>query len=569
MTRYNSTQLAYRILAGFDKHLRLYNRITLEAKDRFIRQDWGAVQTAQKARIRLYSEQVNQLIQSLLEQLDTPVISTELWRDTKAAYTRLLRGHPQAELAETFFNSLFSRLFQHRGLDNQHLYLLTDAPSRPPFAPETISQWRHLGDNPTGAIAELLAPARFIVPFEDLERDLELLWQRLAPLVEEQGLERIELVDSVFYRNQGAYLVGRLIGPKGFVPLCLPIRHGSGGLYIDAVLTSDDDLSIVFSFTRAYFMVYTERPSVLTSYLKQLMPNKTWDELYTAIGFQKHGKTEFYRLFLNHLERSHDQFVVAPGIRGMVMAVFTLPSLRIVFKIIKDEFAPPKDSNKAQVKEKYELVKQHDRVGRMADTQEYSNFAIPRHRFDPELLEELARVAPSELEIGEEQVVFRHLYVERRMVPLNIYLDEADEAQLDAAMMDYGLAIKQLASANIFPGDMLFKNFGVTRHGRVVFYDYDEISYMTECNFRAIPKPRYPEDEWAAEPWYSVAPMDIFPEEFGRFLLARKPIRDAFMRHHANLLTPEYWRTLQDRIKQDQIPEFYPYNRSCRLRTTF
>ncbi|MBY5922830.1 bifunctional isocitrate dehydrogenase kinase/phosphatase [Ferrimonas balearica] len=560
------TQLAYRILAGFDKHYRLFTRTTVAARERFARADWAAVQEAQKERIRFYSERVSETTRELIQLLEKPVISTELWRNTKNAYSRLLLGHPQAELAETFFNSVFSRLFRHRGLDNQHLYIHAGNTVRAPFRPERLSQSADLQPDPIATFKSLIRPKRFGCPFGDLDGDLELVWQRLAPIVDANEVTRLELVDSIFYRNKGAYLVGRLLGAKGFIPLMMPIRHDEDGLHIDAVLTNEDDISIVFSFTRAYFMVATQTPGALVRYLKELLPHKTWAELYSAIGLQKHGKTEFYRSFLHHLNQSRDQFVAAPGIKGMVMTVFTLPSLDIVFKVIKDEFTPPKDSNKAQVKAKYELVKQHDRVGRMADTHAYSNFVFPRHRFSEALIEELMADAPSEVELTDQQVIIKHLYVERRMTPLNLYLDSADEAQLAAAIDDYGKAIKQLAAANIFPGDMLFKNFGVTRHGRVVFYDYDEISYMTECNFREIPAPRYPEDEWAAEPWYSVGPMDVFPEEFGRFLLGRAEVRKAFMVHHKDLLTQAYWQGLKEGIQAGQFPDLYPYRKACRLR---
>ncbi|MBY6225899.1 bifunctional isocitrate dehydrogenase kinase/phosphatase [Ferrimonas balearica] len=566
MDRRLPTQLAYRILAGFDKHYRLFTRTTVAARDRFAQADWSAVQEAQKERIRFYSERVNETTRELIQMLDKPVISTELWRNTKQAFSRLVLGHPQAELCETFFNSVFSRLFRHRGLDNQHLYIHAGNTVRAPFRPERLSHSADLAPDPIEAIRTLLQPKRFGRPFADLDGDLALLWQRLEPLIAEQQINRIELLDSIFYRNKGAYLVGRLLGPNGFVPLILPIRHSDQGLQIDAVLTNEDDLSIVFSFTRAYFMVATQTPGALVRYLKELLPHKTWAELYSAIGLQKHGKTEFYRAFLHHLNQSRDQFVAAPGIKGMVMTVFTLPSLDIVFKVIKDEFTPPKDSNKAQVKGKYALVKQHDRVGRMADTHAYSNFVFPRQRFSDALIEELLKDAPAEVELTDNQVIIKHLYVERRMTPLNLYLDDADEAQLSAAIDDYGKAIKQLAAANIFPGDMLFKNFGVTRHGRVVFYDYDEISYMTECNFRDIPAPRYPEDEWAAEPWYSVGPMDVFPEEFGRFLLSKAAVRKAFMAHHADLLTRKYWQGLKDAIEAGQFPDLIPYPQACRLR---
>ncbi|WP_298439427.1 bifunctional isocitrate dehydrogenase kinase/phosphatase [uncultured Ferrimonas sp.] len=566
MTASAPSHLAYQILAGFDKHFRLFMRISRGAKEHFIQQHWLAADAAQKERISLYSQQVGLQTQRLIEQLDKPVISTELWQETKQAYSKLLLGHPQAEMAETFFNSVFSRLFRHRGLDDQHLFLHTSVRSRQPFQPEKLSKYRFTDTDAKQALLELINPRRFGRPFADLDGDLTLVLQRLQPLMQAQHYNRIELLNCIFYRNKGAYLVGRLIGARGFAPLLLPIRHSDNGLYIDAVLDNADDLSVVFSFTRAYFMVDTNAPGMLVSYLKQLMPNKSWAELYTALGLQKHGKTEFYRSFLHHLDHSTDCFDIAPGIKGMVMSVFTLPSLPMVFKIIKDEFAPPKEVTKADVKAKYDLVKRHDRVGRMADTQEYSNFVFPRDRFSAELLQELQQVAPSEVELTEQQVIIRHLYVERRMVPLNMFLDGATQAQIDHAIFEYGLAIKQLASVNIFPGDMLFKNFGLTRHNRVVFYDYDEISYMTECNFRTIPKAQNHEQELAAEPWFSIGPHDVFPEEFGHFLLARPSIRQAFMPHHQDLLTADYWQQVKDNVNAAQIPDIYPYRVECRLR---
>ncbi|QIZ77553.1 bifunctional isocitrate dehydrogenase kinase/phosphatase [Ferrimonas lipolytica] len=558
--------LAYQILAGFDKHFRLFMRISRGAKENFIQQDWVQANNNQVKRIKLYSQQVSLQTQKLIEQLDQPVISTDLWRDTKKAYSKLLEGHPQAEVAETFFNSVFSRLFRHRGLDEQHLFLHTKVRKRPPFQPEKLSKYRFFGNDPTTALSELINPRRFQRPFADLEQDLALVWQRLEPIVSANQYNRVELLNCVFYRNKGAYLVGRLIGPRGFAPLLLPIRHSDNGLYIDAVLSNQDDLSVVFSFTRAYFMVNTDHPGMLVSYLKQLMPRKTWAELYSALGLQKHGKTEFYRSFLHHLDHSDDKFDVAPGIKGMVMSVFTLPSLPMVFKIIKDEFAPPKEVTKEDVKSKYDLVKQHDRVGRMADTQEFSNFVFPRERFSQALIDELLKVASQEIELTDTHIIIHHLYAERRMVPLNMYLDGATQEQIDHAIYEYGLAIKQLASVNIFPGDMLFKNFGLTRHNRVVFYDYDEISYMTECNFRTIPKAQTLEQEMAAEPWFSIGPNDVFPEEFGHFLLARPSIRQAFLPHHQDLLTAEYWQQIKDNVAAEKIPDVYPYRRDCRLR---
>jgi isocitrate dehydrogenase kinase/phosphatase len=325
----------------------------------------------------------------------------------------------------------------------------------------------------------------------------------------------------------------------------------------------------MFSFTRAYFLVDMEVPSAYVRFLRTLMPNKPRSEIYTVLGLQKQGKSLFYRDFLHHLRYSSDRIDMAPGIRGMVMVVFALPSFPYVFKAIKDFIPPPKETTRAQVKEKYQLVKNHDRVGRMADTLEYSNVAFPRSRISDELLADLKAVAPSIVEEENGQVIINHLYIERRMVPLNIWLSNAektgDEAALEHGVLEYGNAIKELVAANIFPGDMLYKNFGVTGHGRVVFYDYDEIEYITDCNFRAIPTPRNEEEEMSAEPWYSVAKNDVFPEQFGTFLLGNPQVRKYFMKHHADLLTPEYWQARKERILAGYMEDVFPYPQSCRF----
>ncbi|MEG1834479.1 MAG: bifunctional isocitrate dehydrogenase kinase/phosphatase, partial [Burkholderiaceae bacterium] len=323
--------------------------------------------------------------------------------------------------------------------------------------------------------------------------------------------------------------------------------------------------STLFSFTRAYFQVDMEAPSAYVNFLKTLLPAKPASELYTMLGLAKQGKTLFYRDFLHHLKHSSDKFIVAPGIKGLVMTVFTLASYPYVFKMIKDVIPYPKETDRAQIMGKYQLVKLHDRVGRMADTWEYSQVRLPKARFSPELIRELLATCPSQVEISDDAVVIRHVYIERRMTPLNLYLQHASDAELEHAINEYGNAIKELAAANIFPGDMLYKNFGVTRARRVVFYDYDEIEYMSDCHFRRIPPARNEEDEMSGEPWYSVGRHDVFPEQFGTFLLGDLRIRAAFLKHHADLLTPEFWQRRKERIASGVIENVYPYPQSLRF----
>ena len=356
------------------------------------------------------------------------------------------------------------------------------------------------------------------------------------------------------------------------LPFALPILHGeAGGLVIDTVLFSEEDLLLLFSFARAYFLVEMEVPSAYVQFLRSMMPRKPRAELYSALGLQKQGKNIFYRDFLHHLRHSSDNFRIAPGIKGMVMLVFDLPSFPFVFKVIKDHFPLQKETTREQIMGKYLLVKQHDRVGRMADTLEFSNVAFPLARFEESLVAELQQHAASQLEIsdrdgdGQVELILKHVYIERRMIPLNIYLQDAAPEQLHHAVIEYGNAIKDLVAANIFPGDMLWKNFGVTRHGKVVFYDYDEIEYLTDCNFRRVPAPRNEEEEMSGEVWWSVGPRDVFPETFGPFLLGNPAVREVFMKHHADLLDAEFWQSHKERIAQGHVHDVFPYEPAKRF----
>ena len=399
---------------------------------------------------------------------------------------------------------------------------------------------------------------------------------------------QLQVLSGLFYRNKGAYVVGRVLNGFTEIPFALPILHdGQGRFFVDAALFGEDDLQLLFSFARAYFMVDMEVPSACVQFLRSLMPRKPRAEIYNALGLAKQGKTLFYRDFLSHLNFSSDRFRIAPGIKGMVMLVFDLPSFPFVFKVIKDFYPPQKDTSREQIKGKYMLVKHHDRVGRMADTLEYSDVGFPLDRFSDELIAELQKFAPSQFEIGdrdgngEMELVLKHVYIERRMIPLNIYLQEAFDAlahsenpadaeraraQLEHAVVEYGNAIKDMVAANIFPGDMLWKNFGVTRGGKVVFYDYDEIEYVTDCQFRKVPTPRNDEEEMSGEVWYSVGPKDVFPETFEPFLLGNRDVRAAFMAHHADLLDAAFWQHHKERIQAGQMLDVFPYEESQRFR---
>ncbi|MNO50673.1 Isocitrate dehydrogenase kinase/phosphatase [compost metagenome] len=565
-----AADIARKILDGFDDYREHFRQITDGARERFEQAHWQATQSASAARINLYEEKVSEVTGWLRDGFDQEaLLDVALWPLVKSAYISLIDLRLDDELAETWYNSIFCGLFSHDLISDGCMFIHTTRPSM--RGHERAAQTRVY--RPEGALSSMLAQIfddySFDVPYADLEGDLcrleAELRESLPDWVCKDPALSVELFSPVLYRNKGAYLVGRLFNQDEQWPLVIPLLHREGkGIQVDALITDEAEVSIIFSFTRSYFMVDVPVPAEFVGFLKRILPGKHIAELYTSIGFYKHGKSEFYRALINHLANTDDRFIMAPGVRGMVMSVFTLPGFNTVFKIIKDRFSPSKSVDRATVIEKYRLVKSVDRVGRMADTQEFSDFRFPLSKFDPDCLAELLEVATRTVAVEGDTVLIRHCWTERRMTPLNLYLENANEAQVREALDDYGLAIKQLAAANIFPGDMLLKNFGVTRHGRVVFYDYDEICFLTEANFRHIPPPRFPEDEMASEPWYSIGPLDVFPEEFPPFLFADSGQRRLFSQLHGELYDADYWKGLQGAIRDGKVIDVFPYRRKGR-----
>ena len=566
--------IARALLDGFNKHYRLFREVSRAAKARFEAADWAGQQRAQRERIAFYDLRVDEAVERMQTEFDVASLDIGVWHQAKLHYIGLLTDHLQPELAETFFNSVTTKVLRREHFHNDIMFV------RPALSTEYIeydepaAQPTYRAYYPTRAtlretLTRIVNNFQLQRPFADLDRDVGMVLQCLEHRLEGARLRgnfQIQVLSSLFFRNKGAYVVGRVINGFQEFPLVLPILHGAdGALLIDTVLLREDDVLLLFSFARAYFLVEMAVPAAYVQFLRSLMPRKPRSELYNALGLAKQGKTLFYRDFLYHLRHSSDAFTTAPGIKGMVMLVFTLPSFPFVFKVIRDFYPPPKETTREQIQAKYLLVKQHDRVGRMADTLEYSNVAFPRERFDPALIDELKATCGSQVEDDGSLLVIRHCYIERRMIPLNIYLREATAEQLEAAVIDYGNALKDLIAANIFPGDMLWKNFGVTRHGKVVFYDYDEIEYITDCNFRRVPQPRCEEDELSAEPWYAVGPHDVFPETFAAFLLGDPDVRRVFMAHHADLLDPAYWSAQQSRNRAGQLIDVFPYDTALRF----
>ena len=566
-----ASAIARALIDGFNKHYWLFRELSCQAKQRFEAADWHGNQRAVRERIRFHDERVDECVARLRDEFHAELLDAGTWQQAKLLFIGQLINHKQPELAETFFNSVTCRILHRTYFHNDFIFF------RPAVStefiesePRTYRSYYPIEAGMHGVARQVFLDMGWTRPFADLERDVgfvvRMVGEHLGAWPGAEANCQVQVLHSPFYRNKAAYVIGKGVNGSVEYPFAVPVLHDANGqLVLDTVILDPWRISVLFSLSRAYFMADMDVPSAYVGFLRSVMPTKPRSELYTMLGLGKQGKTMFYRHLHQHLRHTHDLFIEAPGIRGLVMHVFTLPSLPYVFKLIKDVFGGSKETDRAMVKQKFLLVKQTNRVGRIADTLEFTDLALPKDRFTAELLDELYRVAPSLIEEEGGNLIIKHCYVERRMMPLNIYLDRANEEQIEYAVRDYGNAVRELASANIFPGDLLWKNFGITRYGRIVFYDYDEIELLTDCNFRAIPPAPDPEAEMSGEVWYPVARNDIFPEEFAHFLLGIPAVRKAFMKYNQDLLTPYFWQETQRRLRAGEVIGFYPYPEALRF----
>lgn len=567
---HRSLPLAKKIFEGFLTYIETFNTYTKLAPLYFAERNWQATQLNHRQRLRLYKDLLFHLKEVFGELLGTDSGDRYIWSLIRKEYQKMISDRLDAELAETFFNSIFRKTFPSQVLEEDLMYVSEGHNSY------QLQENSHLLNTYPASmglekiIRKILEDYDFGVAFMDKEKDVFFLVEGVKEVIltryhVEVGT-KTQLLKPIFYRNKAAYLIGRTFVGNKWMPFIIPFMNGPKGIYVDTLIFDPNLMSHLFSFTRSYFMVEVEVPSQIIGFLSSVIPHKKIHELYNAIGFNKHGKTLFYRDFLEHLEKSTDEFVVAPGIKGMVMTVFTLPSLNIVFKLIKDHFEPPKNMTRQEVREKYKLVSLHDRVGRMADTHEFEYFKIPLNRVSSDLMKELRNTTNSLLHVTEKQLIIKHLYTERKMIPLNIFLETCTTDEGKRAVEDYGRAILQLAQANVFPGDMMTKNFGLTRQKRVIFYDYDEIEFLDEMNFREKPKPENYEQIYAPEPWYEIKRNDVFPEDFRRWMIGRADLKPHFLEYHHDLFDPIYWNSIKKRIQNGEMIHAFPYPEEIRFR---
>ncbi|MEX2482595.1 MAG: bifunctional isocitrate dehydrogenase kinase/phosphatase [Gammaproteobacteria bacterium] len=552
---------------GFVNYNNNYRRITQRARSRFEQRDWAGARRDLAERIELYEKSVTRTLGALRVLLDRHIEDLDIWRIIRRHYWSRVDDIPDGEFSKTFFNSVYRDVLRSLDIDPTQVsdtadVVSPDPPLRHPARQRNYINWTNVCD----LVSRLLQDFRFDTPYIDLDGDIAFVCGELDNITGSDGdpddvVRRIEVMHDVFYQTSRAFIVGKLSWANRSTPLVLAFENQTRGVRVEAVLSSPDDVSVLFGFSRSYFMADVEPVEGAVDFIKSMLPRKPLDELFTILGRARQGKTERARSFYRHLANCEDHFVHAPGDRGLVMLVFTLPSYDLVFKVIRDSFGHPKNVSHDEVKNKYKFVFNHDRAGRLIDTQEFRNIEFPLSKFAPELLEELLSSAAHTVRIDGDQLVIDHLYSERRLTPLNLLVQDYEFEAVRLALLDYGQAIKDLALTNIFPGDLLLKNFGVSRHGRVIFYDYDELCLITDCQFRDLPQSQDYDDELRADSWFHVNPHDIFPAEFGRFLALDGALREAFLAVHGDLFTAAWWREIKALHENNAAPEVAPYYR--------
>ncbi len=553
------------VLDAFLDYNARYADITRRARRRFERRDWKYVRVDAAARIDLYDVCVRETLGRLELLLEERMRSRAMWASMRLALATLIEPLLDRELPKTFFNSLSRRHFHTTGVEPELEFVDLDVePTSGVATPANLHRFE-TGDGLQAACARVLDTFPFANGHADADADACAI---ATAITTRSGMhvDALELLPATFFRERRAYLVGRIVGDGGVAPLVIAFVSEADGVHADAVMTDLDTVSRLFGFTRSYFHVDLATIADAVAFLHALMPHKPIEEIYTVLGRAKQGKTERYRHLFRHLaHHPEERLVRADGERGMVMAVFTPVGYPLVFKVIRDQFAYPKDIARRGVEEKYRLVFRYDRIGRLVDAQEFRDLRFRRAQFEPGMLDELLAGCAETVVADGDEVLVRHCYVERRLRPMNLYVREAAPDDAKRAMLDYGQAIKDLARSNIFPGDLLLKNFGITKGGRAIFYDYDEICLLEACNFRQVPPARDEDETRPLEEWLTVREGDVFPELFVRFLGVPKALRDALVERHGEIFDAAWWREVQQRLANGDYNDIPPYPQSARL----
>ncbi len=563
-------------LEGFELFNEEFRAITKRAETRFERSDWQGGQRDAVERLDLYERIVERVASQLNRSLRQWAQEHAVWAVARQRFAALVAGRYDIDRAETFFNSMTRKVLQTIGINREveFFYLHPKSPDRREGDPVHRT---YTSDGNTVALLErVFEDVPSGIALENAGRDADLVAQEidlyLWPLLGTDRRFSLDIVSSPFYRNKTAYLVGRILTGAHVIPVIMPLVRGETGVRVDTVLLHESEAVVLFSFAYAYFFVDVKRYDLLIDFLQSIMPHAALSELYSSLGYDRHGKTEFYRDLHRFVHVSREQFVIAPGLEGAVMIAFTLPNFPFVFKVIKNKPCflrspneTPKVITEDEVREQYAFVLHRDRSGRMVDTHEFENLRFKKKRFSAPLLNEFAQAATRNVIVTDDYVIIRRVYVQRKVVPFPLYLDsEKDPETVRRVLVDFGYFLKDIASSGVFPCDLFNTwNYGVTHWGRVVLYDYDDVLPIERVRFREKPVPTdVTLETMPEEDWISASGEEFFVDEIDRYSGIPSPLKGIFKTVHGDLFTLKFWSSLTDRLARGEIFDVIPYDRT-------
>ena len=583
MTTNNEADLAARLtLDGFESFNAVFRTISRRAQQRFETKDWAGGLRDAAERLDSYEKSLDLVAARLDLTLGPLAREHSVWIAAKPRFARLVARRYDIDRAETFFNSVTRKMLRTIGINREVEFFYLHPKATASQRAETVYRTYTKAADTASLVKKILEEFPFGVGYENVERDAEFIAREIDlhvwPVAGPDRPYSIDIVNVIFYRNKEAYIVGRIVADARTIPLIIPLASGDAGVYAETVLLHESEASIAFSFAYSYFFVDVERYDELLTFLRSSIPHAELAELYTSLGYNRHAKTEFYRDLHRFVHVSKEEFVIAPGLEGAVMIVFTLPNFDFVFKVIKDRpcfLRSRHDTQKVitqeQVRSQYNFVSHRDRAGRMVDTQEFENLRFKKRRFSDALVAEFRQAAKRDVYMTDDYVIIRHVYVQKKVLPLPIYFrNEKNPEAIRHILVDFGYFLKDLAASGVFPCDLFNTwNYGVTQWGRVVLYDYDDVLPIERITFREKPLPRNESEETGPEEeWICATEQEFFMDEIERYSGIPGPLKGVFKAIHGDLYTLTFWNSLTEKLRNGEVFDVTPYDRSKRFRNT-
>ena len=561
------------ILQEFDAYYSESRHIPALAQQAFENRDPGQSLELSRRRLSIYSEVIEALGPKLLQSFPDLNKNEKLWKKVEKIYLPLIKGRYESDLASAFVNSARRMVCQGEWLFVDYGFI------QPAKKPADFSKDIRR-DYPGGAkvsaetVWDILKIPGFKIFYQDIQEDAHLIADKVNRDLKLGGrkadaVKSIQMINAGFFRNRGAYLVGRIqLKDDSFKPFIIALLNDKDGIYADAVLTSRAHAHNIFSSTLANFHVTNARYHELAAFLHTIMPRRSLGLHYSTIGFNHVGKVAVMNEIKDQIFENMEKFEPAVGHPGTVAIAFSSPSSTYTLKVLRDkptaQYKWGKFEGTQSVFNKYNRVHEINRTGSMLDNLIYYNLRFDDDWFDKPLLEELLSQASETVIRHGNTIIFKHLITQAKMIPIPTYIKSATRAKARMAIANLGHCIKNNAAANVFNKDLDARNYGIGDYMKVYLFDYDALEPFTTIKIRTN-QDRFDGEEDVPD-WFFEEGEVFLPEEIEVGLrIEDRELSKYFRDVHGDLLTVEYWEGIQQTLKDGYVPATSAYPEDCRL----